>query len=127
MFILTHPNNFPCGRKPEHREKTDDFLRQSVDRLFSTFSHESVARIEPHDLRGQKGACSDGKDIFTRGIFAAICLVPTLTHNSKACMNLSVFRAIDWLQLRHIVQGMGRILPTLSLYMYLRHERLLGN
>ena len=38
MFILTHPVNFPCGRKPERPEKTHDF-RQSVDRLFS---HESV-------------------------------------------------------------------------------------
>jgi hypothetical protein len=43
VFILTHPVNFPCGRKPEHPEKTQDF-RQSVDSLFS---HESVARIEP--------------------------------------------------------------------------------
>jgi hypothetical protein len=33
VFILTHPVNFPCGRKPEHPEKTHDF-RQSVDRLF---------------------------------------------------------------------------------------------
>ena len=32
--ILTHPVNFPCGRKPEHSEKTHDF-RQSVDGLFS--------------------------------------------------------------------------------------------
>jgi hypothetical protein len=22
MFVLTHPVNFPCGRKPEHPEKT---------------------------------------------------------------------------------------------------------
>jgi hypothetical protein len=43
VFILTHPVNFPCGRKPEHPEKTHDF-RQSVDRLFS---HESVVRSEP--------------------------------------------------------------------------------
>ena len=28
--ILTHPVNFPCGRKPEHPEKTHDF-GQSVD------------------------------------------------------------------------------------------------
>jgi hypothetical protein len=44
MVILTHPVNFPCGKKPERPEKTHEF-RQSVDRLFS---HESV-----------KGACSD--------------------------------------------------------------------
>ena len=31
--ILTHPVNFPCGRKPENPEKTHDF-RQSVDELF---------------------------------------------------------------------------------------------
>ena len=46
VFILTHPVNFPCGRKPEHLEKTHDF-RQSVDGLFL---HESVARIEPIDI-----------------------------------------------------------------------------
>jgi hypothetical protein len=42
VFILTQPVNFPCGREPEHPEKTHDF-RQSVDGLFS---RESVARIE---------------------------------------------------------------------------------
>jgi hypothetical protein len=48
------PVNFPCGRKPEHPEKTHDF-RQSVDWLFS---HESVARIQPTpDLSEVKGAC----------------------------------------------------------------------
>jgi hypothetical protein len=30
VFILTHPVNFPCGRKPEHPEKIHNF-RQSVD------------------------------------------------------------------------------------------------
>jgi hypothetical protein len=54
MFILTHPVNFPCERKPEHPEKTHDF-RQSVNRLFS---HESVARIQPTNSE-VKGACSD--------------------------------------------------------------------
>jgi hypothetical protein len=54
VFILTHPVNFPCGRKPEHPEKTHDF-RQSVDRLFS---HESIARIEPTNSE-VKDACSD--------------------------------------------------------------------
>ena len=29
-FCLTHPVNFPCGRKPEYPEETHD-LRQSVD------------------------------------------------------------------------------------------------
>ena len=29
-FCLTHPVNFPCGRKPEYPEETHDF-RQSVD------------------------------------------------------------------------------------------------
>jgi hypothetical protein len=46
--------NFPCGRKPEHPEKTYDF-RQPVDRLFS---RESVARIEP-TISEVKGAYSD--------------------------------------------------------------------
>ena len=57
MFILTHPANLPCGRKPERPEKTHDF-RQSVDRLFS---HESVARIEP-TISEVKGPCSDDCD-----------------------------------------------------------------
>ena len=30
FLIPTHPVNYPCGRKPEHPEKTHDF-RQSVD------------------------------------------------------------------------------------------------
>jgi hypothetical protein len=30
VFILTHPVDFPRGRKPGHPEKTNDF-RQSVD------------------------------------------------------------------------------------------------
>jgi hypothetical protein len=33
VFILTHPVNFPCGRKPEHPEKTHP-VRQNVDWLF---------------------------------------------------------------------------------------------
>ena len=56
MFILTHPDNFPCGKKPEHPEKTHDFW-QSFDRLFS---HESVARIEPTISETEvRGACFD--------------------------------------------------------------------
>jgi hypothetical protein len=54
VLILTHPVNFPCGRKLEHPEKTYDF-QQSVDRLFS---HESVARIEP-TISEVKGAGAD--------------------------------------------------------------------
>ena len=34
-YYLTHPVNFPCGRKPEYPEKTHDF-RQSVDYTFFT-------------------------------------------------------------------------------------------
>jgi hypothetical protein len=33
VFILTHPVNFTCGRKPEHPGKTHGF-RQNVDWLF---------------------------------------------------------------------------------------------
>ena len=35
-FCLTHPVNFPCGRKPEYPEETHDF-RQSVD-FFTLFT-----------------------------------------------------------------------------------------
>jgi hypothetical protein len=54
VFILTHPVNFPYGRKPERPEKTHDF-RQSVGRLFPL---GSVASIEP-TISEVKGACSD--------------------------------------------------------------------
>jgi hypothetical protein len=54
VFILTHPVNVPCGRKPEHPEKTRGF-RQGVDGLLS---HESVVRIEP-TISEVKDACSD--------------------------------------------------------------------
>jgi hypothetical protein len=40
-FCLTHPVNFPCGRKPEYPEETHDF-RQSVD-FYS--SHEDWVRV----------------------------------------------------------------------------------
>jgi hypothetical protein len=43
MFILTHPVNFPCGRKPEHTEKT-----HNVWLLTDSFnSYEYIERIEP--------------------------------------------------------------------------------
>jgi hypothetical protein len=42
FFYLTHPVNFPCGRKPEYPGKTHDF-RQSVD--FLLFSHEDWVRV----------------------------------------------------------------------------------
>ena len=32
-YYLSHPVNFPRGRKPEYPEKTND-LRQSVERLW---------------------------------------------------------------------------------------------
>jgi hypothetical protein len=41
-FYLTHPVNFPCGRKPEYPGKTHDF-RQSVD--FLLFSHGDWVRV----------------------------------------------------------------------------------
>jgi hypothetical protein len=53
----THNVNFPCGKKPEHPEKTHDF-QQSVDWLFS---HESVARIEP-TISEVKSVCSEDCD-----------------------------------------------------------------
>ena len=40
-LCLTHPVNFPCGRKPEYPEETHD-LRQSVD-FYS--SHEDWVRV----------------------------------------------------------------------------------
>ena len=40
-FCLTHPVNFPCGRKPEYPEKTECW--QSVD--FLLFSPEDWVRV----------------------------------------------------------------------------------
>ena len=34
-YYLTHAVNFPCGRKPEYPEKTNDF-RQRIDYTLST-------------------------------------------------------------------------------------------
>jgi hypothetical protein len=53
VFILTHPLNFPCGRKPEHSEKTNDF-RQSVDWLFSRVRSEN----RTHGLRVLSETCA---------------------------------------------------------------------
>jgi hypothetical protein len=35
-FILTHPVNFSCGRKPEHPEKTHDFPQSQWKALVLT-------------------------------------------------------------------------------------------
>jgi hypothetical protein len=43
-FCLTHPVNFPCGRKPEYPGKTHDF-RQSVD-FYSFHRGLGSSRIE---------------------------------------------------------------------------------
>ena len=56
---LTHPVNFPCGRKPEYPEKTHD-LPQSVDlcsfHMRTGFeSHwEDTTGIRIRDLRGER-------------------------------------------------------------------------
>jgi hypothetical protein len=72
VFILTHPVNFPCGRKSEHPEKTHD-IQQSVDRLFS---HESVARIEP---RGEK-----------RSLYEEVPLSPQMFRNNFRVLRRTV-------------------------------------
>ena len=56
--ILTHPVNFPCGRKPEHAEKPTTFGRALTDSHMSPRTLESIARIEP-TISEVKGACSD--------------------------------------------------------------------
>ena len=52
---LTHPVNFPCGRKPEYTEKTHD-LPHSVDlRSFHMRTgSENTAGIRTRDLRGER-------------------------------------------------------------------------
>jgi hypothetical protein len=81
MFFLTHPVNFPCGRKPERPEKTHDF-RQSVDGLFS---HGPVARIEP-TFSEVKGACSD--DCVTEPHY-------TITYSQLSCKFVSWIRHLN--------------------------------
>jgi hypothetical protein len=62
QIAVTHPVNFPCGKKLEYQEKTHDF-RRSVDVLL--FSHEDLfqvalrkfsLRFEPTTLE-MKGKC----------------------------------------------------------------------
>ena len=107
VFILTHPVNFPCGRKPEYPEKTNDF-RQSVDRLFP---NESVARIEPR-ISDVKGTCSDDclrNDMVIYGrwvtIFWQMTIVPpTLRFCNLVDIYFFVFRTLysfDFLDERH--------------------------
>ena len=62
-FCLTHPVNFPCGRKPEYPEETHDF-RQSVDFYSSHGDWVRVAlrkfslRLEPAASE-VKGKCAN--------------------------------------------------------------------
>jgi hypothetical protein len=44
VFILTHPANLPCGKKPERPEKTHDF-RQSVDSLVYWSSPRTESKL----------------------------------------------------------------------------------
>jgi hypothetical protein len=55
LFILTHPASLPCGRKPEHPEKTHDF--QFGRALTYSFHISRIARIE-HTISEVEGACS---------------------------------------------------------------------
>jgi hypothetical protein len=63
-MCLTHPVNFPCGRKPEYPEKTHDF-RQSVDFLLFFTLGLGSSRIEKFQLRLEpatlevKGKCAN--------------------------------------------------------------------
>jgi hypothetical protein len=52
-FFLTHPVNFPCGRKLEHLEKTQ-YFRQSVDWLFTQVPSENQTSFlwRPHQIMG---------------------------------------------------------------------------
>jgi hypothetical protein len=50
VFILTHPVNFPCGRKPEHPEKTHDFQESVEKNLFIWVHGENWT----HELRVEK-------------------------------------------------------------------------
>jgi hypothetical protein len=52
MFILTHPVNFPCGRKPEYPEKTQDF-RQRPKRWLTLFTWVRSDN-QTHDFRCEK-------------------------------------------------------------------------
>jgi predicted nucleic acid-binding Zn ribbon protein len=57
VFIVTHPVNFPCGRKPEQPEKTHDF-RQNADWPFSSDESE-YGESNPGSHSEEKGACSE--------------------------------------------------------------------
>ena len=79
-LIPTHPVHIPCGRKPEYREKTQEW---SVDGLFSHKYLESVVRnalaltiILYHRSRGFS-SCSIGKCTIINKtyFFLACCLL----------------------------------------------------
>ena len=55
---LTHPVNFPCGRNPEHLQKTDNF-RQIKTFVDSFHAHEFEAKSNAQTKRCMEGACSD--------------------------------------------------------------------
>jgi hypothetical protein len=84
VFILTHPVNFPCGRKPERPEKTHDF-RESADWLFTWVRSENR---RTHDLRGER------------------CLLWRLRHRiprfDRALACYQVLSSFDWSLTIHI-------------------------
>jgi hypothetical protein len=62
-FYLTHPVNFPCGRKPEYPGKTHDF-RQSVD-FYSFHMRTGLVALRKYLVRFEpaasevKGKCAN--------------------------------------------------------------------
>ena len=82
LFILTHSVNFPCGRKPEHTEKTHDF-RQSVDSLFSR--HGSLARI------ARTGALHGGTVQYTGSIQSKTSVIIFSLHHQHLLRHTEIY------------------------------------
>ena len=54
IFILTHPINFPSGRKPEHSEKTHEYFWQRVDELFTPEARAIRSVLDTSVLGGRR-------------------------------------------------------------------------
>jgi hypothetical protein len=81
-MCLTHPVNFPCGRKPEYPEKTHDF-RQSVD--FYSF-HMRTGFESRWEILSTRAFCRKTlcRKTFTFTVFGEIAFI----NNVEWCYSL---------------------------------------
>ena len=78
VFILTHHVNFPCGRKPEHPEKTHDFRQRACWLTLFTWVR---CENRTHELRGES-ACPDDS-------YSGVMCVPAYNAQLRLQLKLS--------------------------------------